>query len=301
VNLSVNIGSLTLRNPVMTASGTFGYGAEYGEFVDLNRLGAVVVKGISREPMAGNPVPRITETPSGMLNSIGLQNVGLNVFLKEKLPYLRRFDVPVIVNILGNSLDDYAILAAELEQGGVSALEINVSCPNVKEGGIAFGAEPGAMADVVGAVRRAVKIPIITKLSPNTGRIPAFAKAAEDAGSDGISLINTLLAMAIDVETRRPKLANTTGGLSGPAIRPVAVRMVWEAARAVKVPVIGMGGIMTGEDAVEFLLAGATAVAVGTASFVRPDSAELVVDGIRAYLERHGLNDIRDLIGGIRV
>jgi len=300
IDLSVRIGSLELANPVMTASGTFGYGAEYSEFVDLERLGAVVVKGISLEPMPGNPVPRICETPCGMLNAIGLQNVGLRVFLKEKLPFLRRWKVPVIVNILGHSVEEYTRLAASLEDGGVEALELNVSCPNVKAGGIAFGTDPGMLGALVEAVRKATRLPLITKLSPNVTSVADFARTAREAGSDAVSLINTLLGMSIDVEARRPRLANATGGLSGPAVRPVAVRMVWEVFRNVEIPIIGMGGITSGEDALEFILAGASAVAVGTANFVNPRATLDVLEGIEAYLARHGFASIRELVGALR-
>ncbi|MBI5141196.1 MAG: dihydroorotate dehydrogenase [Nitrospirae bacterium] len=297
--LETSIGALKLKNPVMTASGTFGYGEEYSKFIDLNRLGAVVVKGISLNPMEGNPVPRIYETPSGMLNAIGLQNVGLKVFIEEKLPFLRRFDTKVIVNILGNTVEEYVELARHLEEAAVDAIELNVSCPNVKKGGIAFGTDLSAMGGLVEQVRAATRIPIITKLSPNAGNIAEFARVAENAGSDAVSLINTLLGLAIDPQTRRPRLANITGGLSGPAIRPIAVRMVWEVFRKVKIPIIGMGGIMDSDNAIEFILAGATAVAVGTANFVQPDACERIVDGLECYVDENGLHSIREIVGGM--
>jgi len=297
--LAVNIGPLRLKNPVMTASGTFGYGQEYAEFIDLNRLGAVVVKGISLEPMEGNPVPRVFETPSGMLNAIGLQNVGLDVFSKEKLPFLRQFDTAVIVNVLGSCVDEYVLLVQQLEDAGIDAVELNVSCPNVKEGGIAFGADSAVMGSLVEKVRKASKLPIITKLSPNVTSISEFARIAENAGSDAISLINTILGLCIDPQTRRPRLSNITGGLSGPAIRPVAVRMVWEVYKSVNIPIIGMGGIMNSDDAVEFILAGATGVAVGTASFVNPMATIEIIEGLEQYLDNNDIESISRLTGGM--
>ncbi len=297
--LAVNIGPLRLKNPVMTASGTFGYGQEYAEFIDLNRLGAVVVKGISLEPMEGNPVPRVFETPCGMLNAIGLQNVGLDVFRKEKLPFLRQFDTAVIANVLGNCVDEYVLLVQHLEDAGVDAVELNVSCPNVKEGGIAFGADSAVMGRLVEKVRKASKLPIITKLSPNVTSISEFARIAENAGSDAVSLINTILGLCIDPQTRRPRLSNITGGLSGPAIRPVAVRMVWEVYKSVNIPIIGMGGIMNSDDAVEFILAGATGVAVGTASFVNPMATIEIIEGLEQYLDNNDIESISRLTGGM--
>lgn len=302
-DLSTDLGCLKLKNPVMTASGTFGYGAEYDEFYPISRLGAVVVKGIAPWQSHGNPTPRVAEVTSGMLNAIGLQGPGIDRFLNDShyMPFLRRSGATVIVNIWGKKIEDYAEVAARLdaESEGIAALEINVSCPNVKEGGLAFGTDPVMMAKVVSAVRAATKLPLITKLSPNVTRIADFAQAAEAAGSNMISLINTIPAMAIDINTFRPKIANVTGGLSGPAVKPVAVRMVYEASRSVKIPVIGMGGIMTGEDAVEFLLAGASAVAVGTANFVDPFAPLKVIDGINAYLDRHGIAKVSDLVGKV--
>ncbi len=300
LNLSVNIGKLKLKNPVMTASGTFGYAREYSEFIDLNRLGAIVVKGISLKPMEGNPPPRICETPCGMLNAIGLQNVGLKNFLKEKLPFLKTLNTKFIVNILGNSISDYVKLSKSLEDSGIEAIELNVSCPNVKKGGISFGTNDKMLAKLISKVRQsAQRITLITKLSPNVSNIPLFAKIAEDSGSDAISLINTIPALAVDIETWKPRLANITGGLSGPAIKPIALRMVWEAAKTVKIPVIGIGGIMNANDAIEFLLAGATAIQVGTGNFVNPCATIDIIDGIESYLKRKSIDDIKNIIGGI--
>ena len=300
MDLTVRIGHLQLKNPVMTASGTFGYGEEYSEFVDLNKLGAIVVKGISLKPMCGNPPPRIWETPCGMLNSIGLQNVGLKRFVKEKLPYLKNFDTSVIANILANSIQGYVHLSKALDDAGVDGIELNVSCPNVKKGGITFGTDKKTLAKLISKVRQSVKKAVlITKLSPNVSNIQEFAKIAEDSGSEAISLINTIPGMAIDIETRRPRLANITGGLSGPAIKPVAVRMVWESYNAVKIPIIGIGGILDAKDAIEFLLAGATAVAVGTANFVNPKTTVTIIEGIEEYLRRKNINTVKEIIGGL--
>ncbi|MBM4314857.1 MAG: dihydroorotate dehydrogenase [Deltaproteobacteria bacterium] len=300
-NLSVTIGRLDLKNPVMTASGTFGYGEEYAPFIDLNRLGAVVVKGLSLEPRSGNPPPRIMETPSGMLNAIGLQNIGVRVFIDEKLPFLREFDTAVVANIFGETVDEYRRVAGILNGAeGVSAIEVNISCPNVKKGGIAFGALPELAAEVTRGVRGETDLPLIVKLTPNVTDITAIAAAVEAAGADAVSLINTLTGMSVDIETRRPHLANVTGGLSGPAIRPVALRMVWQTVRAVKVPVIGIGGIMTASDALEFFIAGATAVQVGTANFVNPTAVLKILDGIEEYLVRHKMADIAELIGSLK-
>jgi dihydroorotate dehydrogenase (NAD+) catalytic subunit len=300
MDLTVYIGNLKLKNPVMTASGTFGYGEEYSEFVDLNSLGAIVVKGISLKPMEGNPPPRVCETPCGMLNAIGLQNVGLKDFLKKKLPYLRRFNTPVIVNVLSNSIQGYVKISKALDDSGADGIELNVSCPNVKKGGISFGTDKKTLAKLVSKVRLSVKrAAIITKLSPNVSCIQEFSKIAEDSGSDAVSLINTIPAMAIDIETRKPRLANITGGLSGPAIKPVAVRMVWECYHSVKIPIIGMGGIMNASDAIEFMLAGATAVAVGTANFVNPKSTIEVINGIEQYLRRKEITDVKEIIGSL--
>jgi len=300
MDLTVHIGNLKLKNPVMTASGTFGYGEEYSEFIDLNMLGAVVVKGISLKPMEGNPSPRICETPCGMLNSIGLQNVGLKRFLKDKLPYLRKFDTKVIVNVLGNTLQEYVRLSKSLDDAGVDAIELNVSCPNVKKGGIIFGTDKKALARLLSKVRASVnKALLITKLSPNVPNIPDFSRIAEDAGSDAISLINTIPGMAIDIETWKPKLANIIGGLSGPAIKPIALRMVWEASKAVKIPVIGIGGITSTNDAIEFMLAGATAIEVGTGNFINPRLTVEIINEIETYLQKKSIHNVTDIIGGL--
>jgi len=302
-DLSCDLGRLKLKNPVMTASGTFGYGKEYHEYFDISRLGAVVVKGIRMEPSHGNPTPRIAETAGGMLNAIGLQGPGVEKFLhgEDYMPFLRRTGATVIVNIWGKTLEEYGEVAARLdaESDGIAALEINISCPNVKHGGAAFGTDPKLAEAVVSLVRKSTRLPLITKLSPNVGNIAEFARVVEAAGSDMVSLINTLTGMAIDPETRRPRLANLTGGLSGPAVKPVAVRMVYEASRAVRIPVIGMGGIMNGLDAVEFMLAGARAVAVGTATFTDPLAPVKVIEGIEAYLERHHIAAVSELVGAM--
>jgi len=299
-DLSIDFAGIKLKNPVLTASGTFGYGEEFAEFVDLNKLGGVIVKGISLKPIKGNPPPRIWETPSGMLNAIGLENPGVEVFLNEKMPYLRKYDTAVFVNMFGYSLEEYVGVAERLDGvDGISGIEVNISCPNVKAGGMAFGTDLRATAELLSAVRKATRLPLIAKLSPNVTDVTAFAKAAADAGCDGLSLINTLLGMAIDVRCRKPRLANCTGGLSGPAIRPVAVRMVWQVARAVSLPIIGMGGIVTGEDAVEFLLAGASAVAVGTANFINPRATLDVLDGIEGFMREQKIGDLREIIGKV--
>jgi dihydroorotate dehydrogenase (NAD+) catalytic subunit len=297
-DLSVQIGSLKLANPVIAASGCFGYGVEYADVVDLSTLGGVAVKGLFLEPREGHPPPRIVETPSGMLNAIGLQGIGVHRFVREKLPELRDRGAIVIVNICGTTLDEYVELARILSDAeGVAALELNISCPNIKEGGITFGCSLAGTFDVVSAVRAATRLPIIPKLTPNVTDVASFARASEEAGADAVSLVNTFLAMAIDVETRRPKLSNIVGGLSGPAIRPIAVRMVYECRQAVKVPIVGMGGIATATDALEFLIAGASAVQVGTASFVDPFVWSKLLDGLRDYLVRHGIARIADLVG----
>lgn len=300
-DLRVDLGRIQLKNPVMAASGTFGYGAEYEEFFPVSELGAVVVKGVAPWQSHGNPTPRVAEVTSGMLNAIGLQGPGIDRFLHDEhyMPFLRKSGATTIVNIWGKKIEDYCEVARRLDEDseGIAALEINVSCPNVKEGGIAFGTDTEMMGKVVSAVRKATGLPLITKLSPNVTKIADFAKAAEDAGSDMISLINTIPAMAIDIETFRPKIANVTGGFSGPAIKPIAVRMVYEAAHAVRIPVIGMGGITTGEDAVEFFLAGAKAVAVGTAIFADPMAPVKVIKGINDYLDRKGFKSVNDIIG----
>ena len=300
VNTSVRIGKLTLRNPVVTGSGTFGFGPEMADIVDLGRLGAVVVKSTSREARRGNPTPRIVETPSGILNAIGLQNSGVDDFIAEKLPFLRRFDVPVIVNLVGYEVADYVYLAEWLTQaGGVHGLEINISCPNVRHG-CDFAEDPALTAELVRAVRAATDLTLITKLSPNVTDLVPVARAAVESGSDALSLINTLLGTAIDIRKRRFRLANITGGLSGPAVKPVALRCVWQVHGALPhVPLIGMGGVQTAADAVEFLLAGATAVAVGTATFVNPTAATDVVAGLEAYLAENGIGDVNELIGAV--
>ncbi len=297
-NLSVNLAGVPLKNPVMVASGTFGSGEEFSEFLDLNRLGAVVTKGVANVPWPGNPAPRVAETYGGMLNAIGLQNPGVEVFARRDLPFLRQFDTNVIVNVCGRTEEDYCQVVERLaEEPRVDLLEINISCPNVKEGGIAFGQDPKAVERITGAVKAVAKQPVIMKLSPNVTDITETARAAEAGGADALSLINTLTGMKIDVERQTFALANQTGGLSGPAIRPVAVRMVNQTARAVKIPIIGMGGIMTAEDALEFILAGATAVSVGTANFHDPRAAVNVIEGIESYMERHQVEDINRLIG----
>jgi dihydroorotate dehydrogenase (NAD+) catalytic subunit len=301
VDMRVRLGSLELRNPVMTASGTFGSGREYAEYVDLSRLGALVTKGVSAEPWAGNESPRVAETPSGMLNSIGLQNPGVEAFVASDLAWLATQDVPVIVNISGHTVAEYVAVAERLStEPAVTAIELNISCPNVDAGGMAFGMSCPAAAEVTRAVRTASSKPLIVKLTPNVTDIAEIARAVEAEGADAVSLINTLLGMAIDTETFRPRLARIFGGLSGPAIRPVAVRMVWQVAGAVGIPVIGMGGIMTATDAVEFLLAGATAVAVGTANFVEPDATVRIIDGLETFCRERGIKRAEDLVGAAR-
>ncbi len=300
VKLKTQIGRIKMKNPVTVASGTFGFGQEMAEFYDLSRLGAITVKGTSLKPWKGNPYPRTVETPSGMLNAIGLQNDGVDSLINEKMPFLRRFDVPVIVNIVGHSVEEYAELAKRLDKvEGIAGLEINISCPNVKEGCLVFGGTPQGTSEVVSAVRANTGLTLITKLSPNVGDLLPIARAAIDAGTDALSLINTLLGTAIDPWTRKFKLANVTGGLSGPAIKPVALKMVLDVARAVDVPIIGMGGIVNAMDAVEFLLAGADAVAVGTGNFVNPKAAVEIVDGIESYLTKMGIGDVKEIVGTI--
>ena len=301
-NLTVDIGGITLKNPVMTASGTFGYGPEFTDYLDLNSLGGIITKGLSLRPRAGNPTPRIVETCGGMLNAIGLQNVGLDEFITQKVPFYRTIDTKVIANFFGTTIEEYAELAGRLDAvPEVAGVEVNISCPNVKQGGIVFGTDPGAAAEVVAAVRERTVKPVIVKLSPNVTDIVAMARACVAAGADALSLINTITAMAIDLKTRRPVLANVTGGLSGPAIKPIALRMVWQVARTVDVPVIGIGGIMTAADALEFLLAGATAVQVGTASFLDPGAAGRIVREMEEYLAQEGIADVRELIGALKV
>ncbi len=299
--LAVNVGGLAMRNPVTVASGTFGYGVEYADWIDVRRLGAITVKGIRLDPWPGNPLPRHVEVPGGMLNAIGLQGPGVAGFIEQYLPRLREFGVPVIVNIWGTTLDEYAEVAARLSDApGVAALEINVSCPNVKAGGSSFGTDPATMAAVVAAVRRRTRLPVIPKLAPNVPAMGPFARAAVEAGADALSLINTLPAMAIDIERRRPVLANRTGGLSGAAIHPVALKHVYDAAQAVKAPIIAMGGITGAREAIAFLIAGATAVAVGTANFIDPMTPLRVIDGIRDYLIRHHMASVSELTGSLQ-
>ena len=300
VDLSVNLGGVQMKNPVTVASGTFGYGGEYAPLVDITRLGAITVKGLRQPPHEGNPLPRHVEVPGGMLNAIGLQGVGVEAFIKDYLPLLREKNVPVIVNIWGVSEGEYAAVAERFNNvEGVSALEVNISCPNVKEGGAAFGADPQTASALIAKIRRRTTLPIIPKLAPNVPDIRPFARAMEDAGANAISLINTIPAMAIDIETRRPVLANRFGGLSGPAVHHVAVKLVYEAARAVKIPILAMGGITEPKHAIEFIIAGATAVAIGTANFIDPQTPLRVIDGIAEYLQRHNFESVRELIGKV--
>jgi len=299
--MEVSIGKLKLQNPVMTASGTFGYGEEYAPFVDLNRLGALIVKGISLEPRAGNPPPRIMETEGGMLNAIGLENVGVSVFIRDKLPFLRNYNVPVIVNIFGESLDEYRRVAEVLGRTqGIHALEVNISCPNVEKGGLVFGCDPDLCYEVTRAIKAVTDLPVIVKLTPNVTDIAALAMCCEAGGADAVSLINTLKGMSVDIERRVPHLNRVTGGLSGPAVRPVALRMVWEAVKKVSIPVIGIGGIVTAEDALAFLIVGARAVQVGTANFINPRATTDILEGVVAYLTRHGMGDVNELIGSFK-
>lgn len=298
VNTIVKIGGLTMKNPVMTASGTFGYGLEFADLIDLNRLGAFIVKGTTITPRQGNDYPRMAETPSGMLNAVGLQNGGVDNFVNNIWGNIRRYDTNVIVNVSGASIDDYVAVCERLAPlEGLEAIEVNISCPNVKQGGMAFGTTPEGAATVTCAIRRIWPRTMIVKLSPNVTDITEIARAVEAEGADAVSLINTLLGMAVDVERRRPVLSTITGGLSGPAVKPVAVRMVWQTAKAVKIPVIGLGGIMTANDALEFIMAGATAVQIGTANFIDPTVTVKVIDGIKSYLERHDIADIADITG----
>ncbi len=299
-DLSVSIAGVTFKNPVTTASGTFGSGMEYSEFVDLNRLGAVTTKGVASSPWEGNPVPRVTEVYGGMLNAIGLQNPGVEVFVKRDLEYLKQFDTRVIVNVCGRTEEEYLAVVERLSEEAVDLLEINVSCPNVKEGAIAFGQDPDALFRITDKIRRIAAQPVIMKLTPNVTSIAEMARAAEAGGADAISLINTITGMKIDIERRTFVLANKTGGMSGPAIKPVAVRMVWQAARAVKIPIIGMGGIASAEDAIEFILAGATMVAAGAMQFHNPCLTMEIIDGIEAYMVRHQIEHVTDLIGTVQ-
>ena len=297
---SVNLAGIELKNPVMTASGTFGSGMVYSEFVDLNCLGAVVTKGVANVPWPGNPTPRVAEVYGGMLNAIGLQNPGIDVFLERDLPFLQQYDTKVIVNVCGKTVEDYLEVVERLADAPVDMLEINVSCPNVKEGAIAFGQKADCLYDITSAIKKKAAQPVIMKLSPNVTDITEMARAAEAAGADAISLINTLTGMKIDIHRRSFLLANKTGGMSGPAVKPVAVRMVWQCAQAVKIPIIGMGGIMNAEDALEFIMAGATAVAVGCANFINPYATQEIVSGIETFMEKEGVSDITELIGCVR-
>lgn len=299
MNTSVTIAGITFKNPVMTASGTFGSGMEYGDFVDLNRLGAVVTKGVANVPWPGNPTPRVTEVYGGMLNAIGLQNPGIDVFLKRDIPFLQQYDTRIIVNVCGKTVEDYLEVVEKLNDSAADMLEINVSCPNVKEGAIAFGQKADCLFDITSKIKNVARKPIIMKLSPNVTDITEMAKAAEAAGADAISLINTITGMKIDIHKRTFALANRTGGMSGPAIKPVAVRMVYQASHAVKIPVIGMGGIATAEDAIEFLLAGATAVSVGAVNFMNPYATVEIIEGIEQYMTKYGVEDIQELIGAV--
>ena len=300
MNTKVTIAGVELKNPVMTASGTFGSGTEYSEFVDLNKLGAGVTKGVANVPWPGNNTPRIAETYGGMINAIGLQNPGIDVFVERDIPFLKQYDTKIVVNVCGKRVKDYVEVVERLSEESVDLLEINISCPNVKEGGIAFGQDPKAVEQITKEVKKYAKQPVIMKLSPNVTDITVMAKAAQEAGADALSLINTLTGMKIDIHKRTFAVANKTGGLSGPAIKPVAVRMVYQVAQAVNLPIIGMGGIMTGEDAVEFLLAGATAVAVGTANFQNPYATVEIAKGIEAYMEKYGVKDVKQLIGAVK-
>lgn len=302
INLSVNIAGIELKNPVMVASGTFGYGKEYAKYIDLNKLGAIVVKGLSLTPREGNPPPRIVETTAGMINSIGLQNIGIDAFIRDKLPFLKKFDTKVIVNFFGDSIDEYCEVTKKVDSvSGIHGLEMNISCPNKKEGWLEFGTNPDLAFRVVSAVRKNTRLPLIVKLSPNVTDITVIAKAVSDAGADAVSLINTLSGMAIDIKTRRPKLANIIGGLSGPAIKPVALKMVWQVAKTIKLPIIGIGGIMTYEDALEFMIAGASAVQIGTANFIDPASSEKIIDGLKLYCEQNSIRNINEIAGSIAI
>jgi len=300
-NMTVDIGGLLVKNPVMTASGTFGYGEEYTPYLDLERLGAIIVKGLSLNPKEGNYPPRIIETASGMLNAIGLENVGVRTFIEEKLPSLKGLNVPIIANIFGETVEEYMKVAEILsEAGGVSGLEINISCPNIKKGGIDFGTDPDLAFEVTSSVKNATSLPVIAKLTPNVTDIRLIAKSVVDAGADAVSLINTLKGMSVDIEKRIPHLRNITGGLSGPAVKPVALRMVWEVAQSISAPVIGLGGIMNAEDALEFLIAGAKAIQVGTANFIDPNATMNVLEGIERYMEEKEIDNIDDLTGSLR-
>jgi len=301
-DISVDIGGIKLKNPVMTASGTFSYAAEFDDLIDLNRLGGIIVKGLSLEPSKGNPPPRIVETPCGMLNAIGLENVGIEAFIDEKLPFLKTIDAPVIANIYGQTIEEYARLAERIDAvADITGIELNISCPNVKSGGVAFGIDPDVAEKVVARVREKTTKSLMVKLSPNVTDVEQIARRVESGGADSISLINTITGMAVDLQARKPVLANITGGLSGPAIKPIALRMVWQVAGAVDIPVIGIGGIMTARDALEFILVGAVAVQVGTANFVNPAATIDIIDGIEAYLVENGIDDIATLKGSVKI
>ena len=300
VQLNTNIGSLELKNPVMTASGTYGYGTEYADFMDISRLGAIIVKGTTLNPRQGNPYPRMAETPSGMLNAVGLQNKGVDYFVDHIYPEVRKINTAIIVNVSGSCIDDYVQTASIINTlDDIPAIELNISCPNVKQGGMAFGVNPESAAQVVSAVRKVYDKTLIVKLSPNVTDITEIARAVESSGADSVSLINTMLGMAIDAEKRKPILSTVTGGMSGPAVKPVALRMVWQTAKAVKIPVIGLGGICSATDAIEFLLAGASAIQIGTANFIDPSISEKVIDGIADYLQRHNFNSVQEIIGAL--
>lgn len=300
VDLSVDIGGIKMRNPVMAASGTFGYGEEYENYTPIGRLGALITKGISLKPHSGNPPPRLVETTGGMLNAIGLQNIGVKALIEEKIPNLKKFGVPIIVNIFGATIREYGEVAKRLEGvNAINGLEVNISCPNIKKGGISFGTDPGQVFKVVSRVRESSSLPVMVKLSPNVSDVTTIARSAEEAGADALSLINTLTGMAVDVSTRTPKLGNITGGLSGPAIKPVALRMVWEVYNEVNIPVVGLGGIFSIDDALEFIIVGASAIQIGTAHFVNPRTAIEVITGIENYLKDHKMNNIQDLVGSL--
>jgi len=303
--LEVEVGGIRMKNPIMTASGTFGYGEEFSPFIDLNKLGAMVLKGITLKPKMGNPPPRIIETPSGMLNAIGLQNVGVEVLIKEKLPYLKKFNTPVIINVSGDTIEEYLELARRLgeisEEMGVAGLEVNISCPNVKKGGMAWGTDARATYKIISNIREATSLPLIVKLTPNVTDIKTIAQAAEEAGADALSLINTLVGMAVDIDSRKPKLANVSGGLSGPAVKPVALWLVWQVFQTVNIPVIGIGGIIKVEDALEFIIAGARAIEIGTANFVNPRVTIEIIEGIEKYLIENNIKDINELVGSLKI
>ena len=303
--LKVEIAGIKLKNPVMTASGTFGYGQEYASFIDLNRLGAVILKGITLKPKVGNPPPRIIETPSGMLNAIGLQNVGVEILIKEKLPYLQKFDTPVIINISGDTIEEYIELARRLgevsKEMGITGLEVNISCPNVKNGGMTWGTNAKATYKIVNSIRKVTTLPLIVKLTPNVTDIKIIAQAAEEAGADALSLINTLMGMAVDIDSRKPKLANISGGLSGPAVKPVALWLVWQVFQTVNIPIIGIGGIIKVEDALEFIIAGARAIEIGTANFINPNITIKIIEGIKKYLIKNNIKNVNELVGSMKI